>query len=291
KATLWIRSNRAGATLAVRIILPNERDPATNEPVAFDLHGEAYTDLQRWQQLTCQTHNDAIERQLKLLRSKLARFSDGRTLDTSQMYVSQVVLKVPAEQGTTDLLLDDLRYGPIVRSVTSQADGSSVRTIGATSGKRLDCPIRIETNRMLVEGKPFFPRMIRYHGEPLGVLSDVGVNVAWVEHYDDQILMNALAERGIWSMATPPRTAAGDNGVLQAAGLMPIPATTSPLLFWVIGSPTDPSGAPQDLRRVEAWIDQLRDSDRAFTSPRPVLADVIGDERRFSRYVSLLGTS
>src|SRR5690606_14973620 len=125
KATLWIRSNRAGATLAVRIILPNERDPATNEPVAFDLHGEAYTDLQRWQQLTCQTHNDAIERQLKLLRSKLARFSDGRTLDTSQMYVSQVVLKVPAEQGTTDLLLDDLRYGPIVRSVTPQADGSS----------------------------------------------------------------------------------------------------------------------------------------------------------------------
>jgi hypothetical protein len=291
KATLWVRSNRKGAILAVRIILPNEQDPSTNEPVAFDLHGEAYTDLQRWQQLTCQTRSEAIERQLKLLRSKLTRFSDGRTLNTSQMYVSQVVLKMPAEQGSTDLLLDDLQFGPIVRSASPQAEGPIVRVEGTSGGGRPDSPIRIETNRLLVNDKPFFPRMIRYHGEPLGTLNEVGVNVAWVEHYDDQILMNALAERGIWSMATPPQPAAGDTGIMPAAGLMPISPTTAPLLFWVMGTHHEPRLAPHDLRGVETWIDQLRDADRAFSSPRPVLADVIGDERRYSRYVSLLGSS
>jgi hypothetical protein len=287
KATLWVRSNRTGATLAVRIVLPHEQDPGTNEPVAFDLHGEAYTDLQRWQQLTCQLRSEAIEQQLKLLRSRLTRFSDGRTLNTSQMYVSQVVLKVPAEQGTTDLLLDDLRFGPIVRSASPQAGGEIIRVEGTSGGDRPECPIRIETNRLLVNGRPFFPRIIPYHGEPLGSLAEAGVNVAWIEQYDDQILMNALAERGIWSMATPPRATGGDGGVLQSAGLMPIPATTGSVLLWSMGTRVP----PQDLRQVEAWIDQLRDADRAFSSPRPVLADVIGDERRFSRYVSLLGTS
>jgi hypothetical protein len=287
KATLWVRSNRAGATLAVRIILPNEQDPGTNEPVAFDLHGEAYTDLQRWQQLTCQLRTEAIERQLKLLRSRLARFSDGRTLNTSQMYVSQVVLKVPAEEGTTDLLLDDLRFGPIVRSTSPQQDSPILRVEGTSGGGRLECPVRIDTDRLLVAGKPFFPRILPYHGEPLGILSEAGVNVAWIEHYDDQILMNALAERGIWSMATPPRAAGSEGGAVQTAGLMPIPATTGSILFWSVGTRVP----PQDLRRVEAWVDQVRDADRSFASPRPVLADVIGDERRFSRYVSLLGTS
>src|SRR5690606_37446563 len=121
----------------------------------------------------------------------------------------------------------------------------------------------------------------------LGTLQDIRVNVAWVEHYDDRILIDTLAERGIWSMATPPLPAADESGQTRRAGLMPIPGTTRPVLFWTLGTRVP----PQDLSRIENWIDQLRDADRAFTSPRPVVVDVMGEERRFSRYVSLLGTS
>lgn len=285
QATVWVRSNRTGAVLIVRVTLPYERDPQTGEPLTFELHGDAYRSAHHWQQLSCQTRDDLIRDQLQLIRGRRVHNSDGRPLDTRSMFVSEVLLKLPVERGTTDLLVDELRYGPIVRAPQETTD--IVQIGGESTPTRRDSPIHYESNRLLVENKPFFPRIAPYHNENISSLRETGVNVAWVEHYDDQILIDALAQRGIWSMAAPPQPATGSEGSLRSAGLMPIPATTYPILFWTLGTRIP----PQDLRRIETWIDQLRDADRAFTSPRPVVADVIGEERRFSRYVSLLGTS
>jgi len=49
--SVWIKSDRAGPHLAVRVVLPRTIDPHTGRPVATILMGPAYTDVGRWQQL------------------------------------------------------------------------------------------------------------------------------------------------------------------------------------------------------------------------------------------------
>ena len=284
-AKVWYRSNRSGATFVVRVVLPHQIDPQTGKPVGFDVRGDVYTSVARWQQLVCRTGDSAVERQLRLVRSRLARLLQGQPVDVSDMHVTEVALIVPADRGPSELLIDEFKCGPIVRL---DDVGNDIRPVAATSRQeRPDPPIRIETNRILAHGKPIFGRIFPYHGENLDSLSELGANIVWIERYDNQILIEQLAERGMWSMAAPPRTDAGADSSSAEVGLMPIPASASSVAFWNVGTRVPVS----QLRNVERWIDQIRDADRAYSRPRPVVADVVDEERRFSRHLSLLGSS
>jgi hypothetical protein len=152
--------------------------------------------------------------------------------------------------------------------------------------------VRLEPNKLLVQGRPFFPRFLPYHGESLDTLRDLGVNVVWVERRDDQILIDALASRGMWAMAAPPG-APQEAGIVAASAsadltsLQTIPASTGSILFWTLGTRVP----ARELRTVQQWGELVRDADQTFDRPRPVMADVVGSEREFSRYIPMLGTS
>ena len=49
--SVWIKSDRPGSQLAVRVVLPRTIDPRSGQPVATILAGASYTDVGRWQQL------------------------------------------------------------------------------------------------------------------------------------------------------------------------------------------------------------------------------------------------
>lgn len=286
-ASVWVRSSRSGATLSMRIVMPHQLDPQTGNPVTLEVRGAPYTDTHHWQQLTVTSTEDLVEKQMVLLRGRLARVLEDRTLDTRDLHVDRVSIHVPLRGSVTELHIDELKIGPLV-PLTDKQD--TIRQIKLNQSEVQECPIRITPNELLVNGQPLFPRIAVYHGEDLDALAATGINVVWISRYDDQILLNELRERGMWAMAAPPQLPiAADGSVLATSrsGLMPISASTAPILFWTVGTRIK----PDELRTVENWINQVRGADRAFTRPRPVIADVISRERAFSRQISLIGSS
>lgn len=285
RAVVWIRADRPGAVLALRIRLPHQIDPQTGKPLEFEIHGQPYALTDRWEELTVGTSRAAIDKQLMLSQRRLAPAWEGRSLDERDMHVVGLSLIIPLSRGGTELLIDDLSIGPIVRPTAA----SETPLIAAQGDERRESPIRLGPNRITVEGRPFFPRFTAYQGENLDVLKETGINLALIENHDERILIDELSRRGIWVMAPPPPLASAVGGDLDfagPAGLLPISASPA-VLFWMLGTriPAD------ELRRVERWTEQIRDADRSLTRPRPIIADVISEERAFSRSVSLLGNS
>ncbi|MCA9023723.1 MAG: hypothetical protein KDA86_00790 [Planctomycetaceae bacterium] len=286
-ASVWVRANRSGAMISMRVVLPHQTDPRTGEPASFEVIGPTYRNTHRWEELTVSSTGDEVEKQMGLLRGRLANVLKDRTLDSRDAHVDRVTVYSPLGQGVTELLVDELQFGPLAQLSDEQ---ETIQQIKATQEELLECPIRINPNELLIEGRPKVPRIAIYHGEDLDALAETGINVVWIERYDDQILLDQLAQRGMWAMAAPPQLPVGPDGNLLSpdrSGLMPIPASTAPILFWTVGTRIP----PDQLREVENWISLVRDADRAFTRPRPVLADVVSQERAFSRHISLIGNS
>ncbi|MGD9857843.1 MAG: hypothetical protein AB7U20_23110 [Planctomycetaceae bacterium] len=286
KASVWVLADRPGAVLAMHVRLPHQIDPQTGKPLEFEIHGEAYTLTDRWEEISVGSTQAAVDKQLMLWRRRLAGTREGQSLDERNMYVYRLSLVVPLNRGHIELLVDDLTFGPLVQP---SAAASSPRDLGLQQ-ERQESPIQLGPHRIAVNGKPFFPRFTPHQGENLDVLKDVGINVALIENYDERILIDELSRRGIWVMAPPPQSAFNldaEEDEAADAGLMPIPASTSRVLFWMLGTRI-PSN---ELRKVERWAEQLHAADRAFLRPRPIIADVISQERAFSRHVSMLGNS
>ncbi len=93
-------------------------------------------------------------------------------------------------------------------------------------------------------------------------------------------------ERGVSAAAEPPTDPAPVEQ-LAADGLRATPrAYGSPeILFWYLGT----WKTSQDREEIAAKLEQLRAHD--YRLRRPTLIDVTEDERYYSRYVSILGTS
>ncbi len=287
-AAVWIKANRTGAALAVRVHLPQQRDPRTGEELTFIVQGDTYANVNQWQELTCQTLEQTVSRQLALVRRQLAGLHGSTSINLQNMYVDEVLLLVPLSVGHTAFSVDDLRFGPIVRPQSDLLH--SPAAFETANVERPKIPIQLETDRILLNGEPFFPRIVPYHRENLDSLEEMRVNVVWVENHSDRVLMDALQQRGIWAMTTPPRSALvaeGETTASHQAHLMPLSTETSPVLFWTVGTRIPGSELPS----VQDWIQQIEAADRCYSRARPVVADVMQREREFSRHVSLLGTS
>ncbi|MBX3440751.1 MAG: hypothetical protein KF861_24890, partial [Planctomycetaceae bacterium] len=50
--SVWVLADRPGVVLAMRVRLPNQIDPRTGRPLDVELRSAAYTQTDRWSQLT-----------------------------------------------------------------------------------------------------------------------------------------------------------------------------------------------------------------------------------------------
>ncbi|MBM4077825.1 MAG: hypothetical protein FJ267_19525, partial [Planctomycetes bacterium] len=148
-------------------------------------------------------------------------------------------------------------------------------------------PVEFRLHRMRVEGRPFFPRIIRSYNERPEVLGQSGVNVVWVPDPDDVRTVGSLRRQGLWLTATPPFARDDQGNPLESedASLLPFSTSTSPILFHMMGTRLTAIGKP----KIQSWANQVRDADRTFK--RPLAADVADDERLFSRHLDLIGIS
>jgi hypothetical protein len=90
--TVWLRSDRAGLQMLVRIVLPRTEDPNTRHPLTTTLAGTTYYQVGRWQQLRVDGLSQQLVRQVRVLRAQL-----GANVDAREAYVDQVVLNVRAD--------------------------------------------------------------------------------------------------------------------------------------------------------------------------------------------------
>ena len=292
EASLWVKSNHEGFSLALKINLPEVLDPETNTPRTLLIVGEQYRTPGQWQQLKCRTTDRAIRDQVRLQRA-LNHISG----QPKKMYVDGVILDGQLPPGTTDLQLDDLALSPVVRFQTNNRtpDSKPIQQVnqtmdnGAAFDSRTRIPVKFNLHRLEVSGRPFFPRIITYHKERPEVLDTAGINVAWVSDFEDTSVTGPLRRQGLWVTASPPYAKGSDGEPLDSddASLVSFEAntSTSAVLFWMLGARMTLDGRP----RISSWTNQIRDADRKVK--RPIAADVIENERLASRHVDLLGIS
>ncbi|MBW3541818.1 MAG: hypothetical protein KY476_16240 [Planctomycetes bacterium] len=278
--SVLVRSNRPGATLWLRVRFPNTTDASTGEPLTAFVPGDALEQADRWQELTCRTSTRAMREQLRRARSRLG----ASAVDESGAYIDQALVTLTADSGRTEILFDDLSFGPVVEPDTAAtpASGDAEAELDAAF------PVDFRLRRLHVEGEPFFPRIVAHHGEPLEALRDARFNVLWVRDWRDDALLASLREAGLWAMVTPPRAAGEDGEVLSPGDVSILPFTerTRPILLFNLGTRVPPE-ARGDLLN---WIEQIRAADRRYR--RPVMVDIAGDQERVvSRRVPMSGFS
>jgi hypothetical protein len=276
--TLNLRSNRTGIALGLRVVLPQEKDPATGEPLSIIIPGDVYSTPQKWQVLKATTLERQVRERIVLLRARL----NNPNLDLTNLSVNRVVLLADLAPGQTEIIIDELKCGPMVattgeiRGAANEAEASALKPIA-----------EMQLDRLTVDGKPFFPRLVAWHDEPLESLRDAGVNLVWIPSEAEPATLQKLQELGLWAAATPPQVTGDDGLPLKAreAAMVPFPDSTSPILIWNLGTRIPPSAKDE----IQNWIDQIRTADRRLK--RPIMLDVSGNEKVYSRLAPMLGTS
>lgn len=289
EASLWIKANHDGFFLKVKVTLPEVVDPESRKPLTFLITGDQYTTPGQWQQLRCATSEREVSNNLRLLRAR-----KQISINPRLMFVDTVVVSGQLPPGESDVYFDNLSLRPLVRfELTDTASGDDRSMNQRTEDQqiadgRADTPVEFRLHRLFVNGAPFFPRIVTYQQERPNVLSTAGINVAWVQDYENTSVTLPLRRQGLWVTAMPPYAKGIDGEPLDSeeASLLPFQANSAPVLFWMLGARMSPHGRP----RIASWTNQVRDADRHLIR-RPIAADVIENERLCSRQIDMLGIS
>jgi len=285
-ARSWVKADRQGVTLGMRLVLPNQKDPRTGESMTINIDGESTTEEGVWQQLKCVVTDAELKSQIRILRKYLE--ADLDDIDKTGWYVDRVLLSFDRLQGGTECFIDDLVISPHISMPKEMISLVSYATRDDSLEIGVEIPrAEVRLDRLYLDGKPTFLRMVPHHGESAEFLSELGFNPVWIRDTGNRELIKQLARKGIWSMGTPPETeATGDeSSSAEQVSMLPFDASLDPIVFWMLGNGITAA----ERKKLIAWADQIKDADKRLN--RPLLADITGLERIYSRYIPLMGLS
>ncbi|QDV30993.1 hypothetical protein Spb1_29300 [Planctopirus ephydatiae] len=275
-AEIFLKSNRPGAVLALKLICASTTHPETGHPLELIIEGNTYVSSGQWQKLSCTLTEKKLAEKVRPLRAKYRQ-----PIPLSELVLHSVMFAIPADRGLIDVSLDELKVSPIVPVETQPHTSTTPSDIEQASH------VDFRLDRLVVDGKPMMPRFVPWHSESPSDLRKMGLNLVWAPDWSDIESLSELRKAGLWATATPPKpkSATGENLPADEAGLPPFLPNTSPILFWNLGTRVT-SQVKDDLLN---WVEQVQTADRQFN--RPLCADVIGGERLYSRYIDMLGMS
>ncbi len=197
-ASLWLKANRPGMQFMARLVLPHETDPKTpGQPLTTLLRGDLYQTAGRWQRLELRHPGKLLKEQQTFLRAELKR-----DVNFADAYVDQLVLNLYGGPGQTDVWIDDLEVGPLLEdhktatlAQPSSQGGDSPRP---TMPARRAAEVKLERDQLLVSGKKFFVRGIRFSGTPLKTLRDAGFNTLWLDQDTSNETVEQAVNLGLW---------------------------------------------------------------------------------------------
>ncbi|HVJ87112.1 MAG TPA: hypothetical protein VM452_15765 [Caulifigura sp.] len=279
KASLWVRCRIRGLQLGLGVTFPHQIDPETQEPLFAPIYGRPSDGGDQFQQLTVAITLDEMSRVQTLLRAKLSKRVDPRTIDFRNAYVDQVVLLVPTAVGPGEVQWDDLEMGPII-PLPSQDGVATPAAAAAASAAAEKVRLTWADNRLLAGGEAITPRFITYQGEPSTLLRDLHFNAAWIDDLKEQSVIQALTGEGIGIFATPP--APPEEG-REKVSMPPFGPEANAVDCWMLGRLD-----VKKLDDVARWAEMVQDADR---QRRLLLGDVSGHVREVNRCVPLLSAS
>ncbi len=214
-AKLWLRASRAGVQLQARVVLPKERDPKNpDEPLKAIITGDRYRSANRWQVLE-------IPRPTKLandLKQRL-RIQFQRDIDFTDAYIDRLILNLSTPFDSIDVFIDDLEIGPVkpVRILPApkihQHEENSSTTSRPIIRDDRGIVVRMARERLLVGGRPFYFRAVRYTGTPLKTLRDAGFNSVWFDADTPTPTIEEAIRHGFWIIPNVPLLPEEDNAI------------------------------------------------------------------------------
>lgn len=301
--TVWVKSDRPGIQFVVRVVLPRSRDPRSGRPLVALLTDNSYSRIGAWQQLRVDNIPQRLAWQARSLQSQF------RTdVDVREAYVEGVLLDVSGGPGTTNLWIDDLDIGGYVATpgsgtvrasglqtvpanpppgargvsgVTSPATTSPAATSPAVplaTGTDPGSQVKLEGSILVANGRPLFPRLIRYQGEPLSLLKQLGFNGIWLAQAPSMEIIQEADRQGLWVVSPPPLppgTPADGSSAAIGDGFQRV-------LAWDLGSRL----TGEQLEGTRQWAELVRAADRR--NSRPLICRAENELRAYSHFASPL---
>lgn len=268
---IWFRSNRAGAQILARVVLPRTESPRDGRPLSILIHGGSYSDVGGWQQLSIDDTALQVRRQEPVLRTKY-----GSKVDVREAYLDLVVLNAYAGPGTVDAWIDDLELAGHVAG--PKADPRQARSVAydetesASAEPREEDRVHLRGSVLVAGGRPLLVRGIEHQGEAFSWLQGLGFNTVELR---DPPTAEQLAEArriGLWLVSPPP----------HYDGRQQFDPAYDRVLAWDLGRGL----TRRELEERRRAADEVRISDAGFK--RPILVSAESQLASYSRLADVL---
>ncbi|MCA9173429.1 MAG: hypothetical protein KDB14_02995, partial [Planctomycetales bacterium] len=186
---VWVKAERPGARLAVRVVLPHTKDPRTGQPASLLVLGSEYALSGQWQQLQVTDIPTQVSRHLRALRSQTQQ-----PLDDREAYIDLIVVNTFQGTALNRIWLDDLEVMGQV-----QAQSPALTNAFQSRGTR----VSLRGDSLLIDDTPQFLRLARYRGEPLTLIRELGFNAILTDLPANSALLSEAQAAGIWVVAAP----------------------------------------------------------------------------------------
>jgi hypothetical protein len=284
--SVWVKASRPGIQLLARIVLPHTVDPRSGRPVATLISGTIYASVGTWQQLEIRDVPRLLARQLPVVQAQISMQVDAR-----EAYIDQLLLNLYAGPGETAVNIDDLEMAGVVPRAAASQPAAAISQVSSSSavgpgfgGRDLAndgtaknptnaAPVSLKGSILEVNGRPTFPRIAQWQGEPLVWLKEAGFNAVRLPGPPTDGLLAEARTAGLWLISPPP---AGDSAVGDL---------NLPVLAWQLGDGL--SG--DNLQSVTTWVRQLRQ--REGQVHRPLVAGATENLLDYSRQIDILSAS
>jgi hypothetical protein len=265
--SLFVKASRPGVSLVCRVVLPNEHDPEhPGQVMTAIVRGDTYQLTGRWESLGLPQPVRLLQKQKQLIQATVKH-----EINVTDAFVDRVILNAYAGPGLTEIWTDDLEVGPVTdtRSAVPPA-----QLAGRPTSKPRASEVKLEGNKLLVGGKPFFPRVIRHSGTPLKTLRAARFNVVYFDETTPPDLIDHAVDLGFWIVPSLTVPDAPDNA--NPAQLTALNASFGRMvsqyksidgvLCWDLGSNLQHESFLKVTRTAQAF--------RQADPDRPVTADV-----------------
>lgn len=264
KPAVRIRSTRRGVQLHARVVLPHNRMP-DGQTMTVVLDGPVAKQQQRFETLSFtgqRSLDKLLQDQLWLLRSK---FNQEVTLRDA--YLDQLWLNIYTGKGDSMIEIENLELEGVVEASgiaknnqlvdnraqsidTSIADNSTVQQASAATGKSI---VTREGTVILINRKPFFPRIIEHNGESFEYLQAIGFNTIELKSNATAQELAEAKKLGLWLITPPP----------ASVGVEPIGFEYDPVLAWSVGREL----SSKHTSRIRQRIREIRETDSRVGRP------------------------
>jgi len=294
---LYVRSNRAGIQIFLRIVLPADVDPVSKTPSFILVPGPIFDQVDRWQRLEMSHIGPAIEQQVRVKRTEVQR-----AVSLEGAYIERVLVNLMGDPGQTEVFLDDLEISPVARDLLPGQPGAKdkgrARAADAPLADGADAagdhrahypPFRLERNFLekLAAGPryvPWFPTAIDAPGADVAKLRGAGFDTLFENVKADPARLQDALRRGFMFIPRVSPVTAEDTTQRLLDEIAAFPHRQA-VTFWYLG---DRLGRDRELAARETELARTR---RALAALRKLdgndshlgLASVEGDLRLFAR--------